>query len=82
MLVAPLFLHNFLFNIFTHTLEAHLPNVHVLHAVRYLAVVQKGAVEGDNVGVVAVVHDLELAKDLLSHCRLCVDMNDLLICTW
>lgn len=59
--------------------RGHLPNVHVLHAVRNLAVVQKGAVEGDNVGVVAVVHDLELAKDLLPHCRLCVNVDDLVM---
>lgn len=54
-----------------------LPNVHVLHAIGNLALVQERAIERDDVGVVAVMHDLQLAQDLLPYRRLCVDVDHL-----
>lgn len=38
---------------------------------------QERAVEGDDIGVVTVVHDLELAQNLLPDCGLSVNVNDL-----
>lgn len=54
-----------------------LPYVHVFHTIGDLALVQEGAIERDNIGMVAIVHDLKLAQDLLPDSRLGIDMDHL-----
>ena len=55
-----------------------LPHVHVLHAHDDVAsVVLECAVEVDNVGRIALVHDAQLAHDALAHLVLGFDVYDL-----
>lgn len=53
------------------------PSVHVLHADADVWVGEEGAVEGNDVIRLAVMHDLELAQDLLPHRRFSVNQDKL-----
>lgn len=54
------------------------PTVHVFHAHDHVpGVVQKGPVEGYNIGRVTVVHDVEFPDNLLPDGRLRFDVDDL-----
>ena len=51
--------------------------IHKLHADANVRIRQESAVERDDVSRVAIVHDVKLAQDLLSHRRLRVDEDNL-----
>ena len=51
--------------------------VHALHANADVGIRDERAVEGDDVLRIAIVHDLQLAQDLLAHRRLRVDEDNL-----
>ena len=62
-------------DLFVYAVERAL--VHELHADADVGVGEERAVEGDDVLGVAVVHDLQLAQDLLPHGRLSVNEHNL-----
>jgi hypothetical protein len=58
--------------------SGNAPAIHVLHAhYDVAALVQEGAEEGNDVGRVALVHNLQLADDLLADLGLGLDADDL-----
>jgi hypothetical protein len=55
-----------------------LPNIHILHAHDYVAVLaQKGTIEVYNVDGIRIVHDLELSNDSLAHFAIRLNVDDL-----
>ena len=63
---------------FTYARGLDLPAIHVFHTHDDIArVVEEGTVEGHNVRVAAVMHDLKLPNDLFPYILLCFDVDDL-----
>jgi hypothetical protein len=53
------------------------PSIHSLHDYSHMHFYQETAIISDNIWRVAVIHDLQLSEDLLSHGRFGVHQNQL-----